>query len=61
MLNVSPNLQIANYLRNLVEFTLLFFNDVEGHEFPSNFTELYLKFGERVFSAVTYVLQLHTV
>ena len=30
--------------------TLLFFNDVEEHEFPSNCTKSYLKLGERFFS-----------
>ena len=30
-------------------------------EFPSNCTKPYLKLGERFFSAVTWVLQLHTV
>ena len=40
---------------------LIFFNDVEEHEFASNWTKSYLKLGERFFSTVTWVLQLHTV
>ena len=43
----------CNLSLRLVELTLLFFNDVEEHEFPSNCTKLYLKLGERFFSAVT--------
>ena len=53
MLNVSPNLQIFNLSQRLVEITLLFFNDVEEHEFPCNCTKSYLKRGERFFSTVT--------
>ena len=34
ILNVSPNLQVAIYLK-LFELTLLFFNDVEEHQFLS--------------------------
>ena len=32
-----------------VFLTLLFFNDVEEHEFPSNCTKPYFKLGERFF------------
>ena len=49
ILNVSPSLPY------------LFFNDVEEDEFSSNWTKSYLKLGERFFSAVTWVLQLHRV
>ena len=42
-------------------YLTFFFNDVEEHEFPSNWTKSYLRLGESFFSAVTWVLQLHTV
>ena len=51
----------CNLSRRLVWLTLLFFNVVEEHELLSYCTKSYLKFGERFFSAVTWVLQLHTV
>ena len=51
----------CNLSQRLVELTLLFFSDVEEHDFPSSFTKSYLKLGERFFSTVTWVLQLHTV
>ena len=47
VLSVSPNLQIAIYLKDLVELTSLLFNDVEEHEFPSDCTQSYLKLEER--------------
>ena len=37
-LKVSPNSQIVNLSRKLVQFTWLFFNDVEEYEFPLNCT-----------------------
>ena len=57
MLNVSLNLQIAIYLKDKLSLSYIFFNDVEEHEFPSNWTKSYLKLGERFFSTVTWVLQ----
>ena len=51
--NVSPNLQIAIYLKDQLSFPHFFFNDIEEHEFPSNYTKWYLKLGERLFSTVT--------
>ena len=52
----------CNLSQRLVELApYFFFNDAEEHEFPSNFTKSYLKLGERFFSSVTWVLQLHTV
>ena len=51
----------CNLSQRLVELTLPFFNDVEQHEFPSNWTKSFLKLGERFFSTVTWVLELHTV
>ena len=39
----------CNLSRKLIELTLLFFNDVEEKEFPSNCTKSYLKLGERFF------------
>ena len=50
-----------NLSQRLFEFTLIFFNDVEKHQFPSYCTTSYLKLGARFFSTVTWVLQLHTV
>ena len=43
----------CNLSQRLVEVTLLFFNDVEEHEFPSHCTKSCLKLGERFFSTVT--------
>ena len=40
---------------------LTFFDDVEENQFPSYCTTSYLNLGERFFSAVTWVLQLHRV
>ena len=40
-------------LSQLVELTLLSFNDVEEHDVPSNCTKSYFKLGEGFFSAVT--------
>ena len=34
ILNVSPNLQIAIYLKDQSSLPYFFFNDVEEHEFP---------------------------
>ena len=51
--NVSPNLQIANYLEDYSSLPYFFFNDVEEHEFPLNCTKLYTKRRDRFFSAVT--------
>ena len=34
ILNVSQNLQIAIYLKDLSSLPYFFFNDVEEHEFP---------------------------
>ena len=53
ILNVSPNLQIAIYLKDWSSLPYFLFNDVEEHEFPPNYTKSYLKLGERFFSAVT--------
>ena len=46
----------CNLFQRLVELTLLFFNGVEEHKFPSNCTKSYLKLGERFLSAVSWVL-----
>ena len=54
-------LQIAIYLKDQSSLPYFFFNAVEEHGFSSNCTKSYLKLGERFFSAVTWVLQLHTV
>ena len=43
----------CNLSQRLVKLTLLFFNDVEEHEFPSNCTKSYLKRRNRYFSTVT--------
>ena len=48
----------CHLLQRLVELALLFFNDVEEHEFLSDSTKPYLKLGER-FSLQS--LELHTV
>ena len=61
ILNVSPNLQIATYLKDKSSLPYIFSSDVEEHDFPSNCTKSYLKLGERLFSTVTWVLQLRTV
>ena len=61
ILNVSLNLQIEIYLKDKSSLPYVLFNDVEEHEFPSNCNKSYLKLGERFFSIVTWVLQLHTV
>ena len=61
ILNVSPNLQIAIYLKDQLSLPYVFFNDVEEHEFPLNCTKLYPKLGARFFSTVIRALQLHTV
>ena len=52
-LNVSPNLQIACYLKDQSSLPYLFFNDVAEHEFRSHCIKSYLKLEERFFSAVT--------
>ena len=49
------------FISKISQAYLIFFNAVKEHEFPSNCTKSYLKLGERFFSAVTWVLQLHTV
>ena len=50
ILNVSPNLQIAVYLKDYSSLPYLFFNDVEEHQFPSYCTTFYLKLREIFFS-----------
>ena len=35
ILNVSPNLQIAIYLKDQSSLPYVLFNDVEEHQFPS--------------------------
>ena len=55
ILNVSPNLQIAIYLKDQLSLPYFFFNDVEEHEFPSNCTKSYLKLGERFFSTCSHL------
>ena len=42
----------CNLSQRLVKLALLFFNDVEEHEFLSNCTKSYLKLRERFFSTV---------
>ena len=37
----------CNLSQRSVDLTLLFFNDVEEHVFPSNLRKLYLKIGEK--------------
>ena len=61
ILNVSPNLQIAIHLKDYSSLPYFFFDDVEEHQFPSYCTTSYLNLGEKFFSTVTWVLQLHTV
>ena len=48
ILTVSPNLQIAIYIKDQSSLSYSFFNDVEEHGFLSNCTKPYLKLGERV-------------
>ena len=43
ILNVSPNLQIAIYLKDLSSLPYCFFIDVDKQEFPSNYTKSQLK------------------
>ena len=38
-LNVSPNLQIAIYLKDKSSLPYIIFSDVEEHEFPSDCTK----------------------
>ena len=61
ILHVSPNLQIAVYLKDLSRLPYFLFNDVEEHEFSSNCNKSHLKCRYRFFSTVIWVLQLHTV
>ena len=49
MLNVSPNLQIAIYLKDYSSLPYFFFDDVEEHQFPSYCSTSYLRLGERFF------------
>ena len=46
ILNVSPNLQIAIYLKDYSSLPCFFFDDVEKHQFPSYCTTSYLNLGE---------------
>ena len=59
ILNISPNLKIAIYLKDYLSLAYFLFNDVEEHEFPSNCTKSYLKRRDRFFSTVAWILQLH--
>ena len=49
MLNVSPNLQIAIYLKDYSSLPYFFFDDVEEHQFPSYCSTSYLSLGEIFF------------
>ena len=46
ILNVSPNLQIAIYLKDYSSLPYLFFDDVEEHQFLSYCTTSYLNLGK---------------
>ena len=46
IINVSPNLQIAIYLKDYSSFLYIFFDDVEEHQFPSYRTTPYLNLRE---------------
>ena len=53
ILNVSPNLQIAIYLKDYSSLPYFFFDGVEEHQFPSYCKTTYLNLEERFFSTVT--------
>ena len=46
ILNISPNLQIAIYLKDTSSLPYFFFDDVEEHQFLSYCTTSYLSLGE---------------
>ena len=60
--NISPNLQIAVYLKDHSSLPYFFSMMLKNISFPlTTSTTSYLNLGERFFSTVTWVLQLHTV